>query len=858
MKKNKRNVCIVLGVGLFFTLLIGGALGGLLAGTVNVINTEQFAEFGTTLPTRLLDINGELITEFSSDEKRKVVEISEIPQHLIDALITREDNTFFEHNGFSIPAIIRAVIGQVFNLSLGGGSTLTQQIAGTLYLDRTEITISRKIEELWWAIQMERRYSKEEILELYMNQVYLGDGTYGVNSASEYYFGHPAQEITAAESALLVILLSNPSHYNPFENPNRAMERQKYVLDEMVNFGFLTQENANSQFEDFWLNFDYTRISSSAFYMRDDKAPWFSEYVRRELENMMYGTMNVYTDGYTVHTTMNMQHQLAAQDIMEYYIEEANRRYDLSTTGDREDIKTYAPLTELISLVFNIPELKVSEQRVELQAISAYKNEINPMLDVLSLMFDIEELKVGVVNKSTALTSKDKKKTTVEGTMISIENNTGYITALVGGSEYTQDNQFIRATQAMLQPGSSFKPLMYSAAIDSKKFTESTVLEDAPHVFKNADGTPYIPQNYLGTWEGPVQLWYALATSMNVPTLKVLEGTGFTAVIERAGKLLKIPSEDYEARGLLPYYPLALGVCAVTPIEMATAFATFPSKGKEIVPLAIRTVENKDGVVIIEPEKEIRQAQEAKGEATQFISPQTAYIMTHLLEGTVQAGTLRRPSYWGERFTYENSNGDEFEMPMAGKTGTTQNSDDAWTVGFSPYYTSAFWFGFDSRGQSLGPTITGSTLTGWAWAEYMYEANKGMPYKEFYKPPTGIEEAEVCAVSGLLLTNACNEGKGKRVYLTGTEPTTLCTYHNAKERQEARVVNVLKQKFITSGTDISAFEPETIGVKLDLSFLDKNTLEQITSDSKDSEVIIEPTENTEEKAKIPTRNPFLQ
>lgn len=821
------------------------------------MNNEHFSEFGTTLPTRLLDINGELITEFSSDEKRKVVEISELPQHLIDALITREDNTFFQHNGFSIPAIIRAVIGQVFNMSLGGGSTLTQQIAGTLYLDRTEITIKRKIDELWWAIQMERRYSKEEILELYMNEVYLGDGTYGVNSASEYYFGHPAQEITAAESALLVILLSNPSYYNPFENPNRAMERQKYVLDEMVAAGYLTQEDANAQFEDFWLNFDYTRISSSAFYMRDDKAPWFSEYVRRELEDMMYGTMNVYTDGYTVHTTMNMQHQLAAQDIMEYYIDEANRRYEISNTGDRDDIKTYAPLTELLSLVFNIPELKVSEQRVELNALSTYKNEINPMLDVLSLMFDIEELKVGVVNKATALSTADNKKTTVEGTMISLENNTGYITALVGGSEYTQDNQFIRATQAMLQPGSSFKPLMYSAAIDSKKFTEATVLEDAPHVFENADGTPYIPQNFLGTWEGPVQVWYALATSMNVPTLKVLEGTGFTAVIERAGTLLKIDPEDYEARGLLPYYPLALGVNAVTPIEMATAFATFPNQGKEVTPMAIRSVENKDGIVIIEPEKEIRQEQAEKGDAIQLISPQTAYIMTHLLEGTVQAGTLRRPSYWGERFTYENSNGDEFEMPMAGKTGTTQNSDDAWTVGFSPYYTSAFWFGFDSRGQSLGPTITGSTLAGWAWAEYMYEANLGLPYKDFYQPSTGIVEAEVCSVSGLLLTNSCDDGKTKRVFLEGTEPTTLCTYHNAQEREQARVVGVLKQKFITSGTDLSALEPETVGLTLDLSFLDSNTLEQLEN-NESSSVVEDPNKDTEEEVKIPTRNPFLE
>ena len=219
----KRTVFFILGTT-FFALIFGASLGSLIALTVNTKNTEYFTEFNPSLPTKLLDINGELITEFASDEKREMIGINELPQHMLDALITREDRIFYKHKGFSLKSIFRAIVGKLTNQSLGGGSTLTQQIAGTLYCDRTDYSYTRKLVELWWAIQMERRYSKDEILELYLNKVYLGGGTYGVNAASKYYFGHSAAEITPAEAAILVIQLSNPAYYNPFDHPNRARE----------------------------------------------------------------------------------------------------------------------------------------------------------------------------------------------------------------------------------------------------------------------------------------------------------------------------------------------------------------------------------------------------------------------------------------------------------------------------------------------------------------------------------------------------------------------------------------------------------------------------------------------------------
>ena len=281
----------------FFAVLFGFSLGLGLARTFDTKNSEQFMQISLALPTKILDINGELITEFTSEEKREIIAINEIPQHMIDALITREDRIFYEHHGFNAAAIIRAVIGQVFNISLGGGSTLTQQIAGTLYCDRKEMSLKRKLKELWWAIQMERRYTKNEIMEIYLNKIYFGGGSWGVNAASKYYFGHSAREITPAEAAMLVIQLSNPSYYNPFEHPNRAKDRQKYVLDSMVQSGYITQTQSEDSYDDYWLNFDYSRTDTSAFFMRDDKAPWFSEYVRRELENLIYGDADIYSSG---------------------------------------------------------------------------------------------------------------------------------------------------------------------------------------------------------------------------------------------------------------------------------------------------------------------------------------------------------------------------------------------------------------------------------------------------------------------------------------------------------------------------------------------------------------------------------
>lgn len=803
---------------LFFAAIVFGSLLGLgLSETVNIKNTEYITSFDTALPTKLLDINGELITEFASDEKREIISLNRLPQHMIDALLTREDRIFYKHHGFSFKAVMRAVIGKLTGRSLGGGSTLTQQIAGTLYCDRSDMSILRKIKELWWAIQMERHLSKNEILELYLNKIYFGGGTYGVNAASKYYFGHSAEEITPAEAAILVIQLSNPAFYNPFDHPNRAMDRQKDVLNFMVKAGYISKENADDSFEDFWSNFDYTRTSTSAYMMRDDKAPWFSEYVRRELGNMIYGSQSIYTSGFTVNTTLNLKHQQHAQRIMEKYIRIANERYQAEhSSRSGMAFTTYIPMTELLSLVFNLPAIKVSEQRAEAIANAAYMSQINPILDVVTMMTGCNNLKVSIINRANSETKKESEKTTIEGTMVSLENDTGYITALVGGSKFDQENQFIRAVQARVQPGSTFKPLYYTEAIDSRKFTPVTPISDTPVVFHTADGKPYIPLNFKGEWEGDVEVWYALCRSMNVPSLKVLDGIGFDAAINRAVSLLGISKEELPSRAFVPGYPLGLGVCSVRPIEMARAFSIIASGGKEITPMAIRTVEDRNGNIIMNPEREIREAQRAKGEAIQILSPQTAFVMSKLLENTVNGpGTLSAQSW---KFDYKTDKGQKYSIHAGGKTGTTQNWADAWTVGFTPYNTAAFWFGFDKPGQSLGLKITGATLAGFAWGDYMREIHRGMLSKDFKKPAEGVIEVTVCSVSGKIPTPECRKTTTQWV-LAGTQPTDICPIHGGKASSTSSVsIARLKSEMIQSGTRIRS-DFDFVPLKLNLDFL---------------------------------------
>lgn len=801
---------------LLLAILVGGSslLGFMLAKTKNIRESEEFTSFTLDLPSKVLDIRGDLMTEYASDEKRELITFNEVSPHLVHALLAREDRTFYSHSGFSIKAIFRAVIGRIFGKNLGGGSTITQQTAGNLYADRTEQTIKRKIVELWWAIQMERRYSKDEIMELYLNKVYFGSGNiHGIEAAAKFYCDARASELTPAESAVLVIQLSSPLYNNPFEYPNTARKMQSGVLEQMVKMGYISDEVAKEAFEEYWANFDYTRTNFSGFLDREDRSPWFSEYVRRELENLMYGTMDYYTGGYTIHTTCDLRHQNLAERFLLPGIEKANKDFALTSVHDSGMLKKFNNITALLALCFNIPAIKADSGREQVIAMNYYRDEINPVIGVFSLMFDIQSLQV-VTKKGAARALEQKEKTTVEGALICLENETGYITAIVGGSEFTQTNQFIRATQGHFQAGSSIKPFYYSAAIDARVITAGSQLNDVPTVFENNAGVQFIPQNYSGKWKGTVLAYKALAISLNIPAVEVLRRVGFDAAINRITNLTGITDPDRIKANFPRVYPLALGFSAFSPLEMAKAYAVFANHGKRVDPIAILNIEGRDGNILLDVERDLRIEQRKLGSAMQVISPQNAYIMTTIMKETVTNGSMFGATQGGKKFSYKDEKtGQYYTIPVAGKTGTSQNWSDAWTIGYSPYYTTAVWFGFDRGGLSLGMNNEAASLAAPVWANFMYEIHKPMPYKNFTRPETGLTYVQVCPVSGQLLTEECGQASVGLYYLTGTEPTEKCTYHSSAKALKDLGEERIRQAF--GGFD--GFNPDDDFITIDPS-----------------------------------------
>ncbi|MDA3956531.1 penicillin-binding protein 1A [Oceanispirochaeta sp.] len=803
----KLILIILLSLLVLITAGVGISAGLVVATNFNIMNMENFGEDNPALPSQILDINGNLITEFFSDEKREIVSIKDLPESLIYALITREDGDFFKHNGFSLYGTLRAgfkiITGQYFS----GGSTLTQQLAGHLYADRSDISVTRKLKELWWSFQLERQLTKYEIMELYINKMPFGHNTYGVEAASKFYFDHSAEENTVAESVMLVIQLVRPGLYSPIRFPEKAKIVQTEIVNQMVNRGYLSPEDAQLTLIDYWTNkYDWSRDNkTTAFFAREDKAPWFSEYIRSQLDEMLLGKQDIYRDGYIVHTTLNLDFQQKADELTIKGLARWNKSYQEST-GNRMDIvdDVYVPIIDLLSLTMNIEDIRIAGSQDKKRAKEDFKNSVNPTMDMLSMMFGMEELK----SLSQFIYGDNRMKnqqSTVQTAMITLDNETGYILAMVGGSEFNRSNQFNRAVDGELMPGSSFKPLYYSAAISSRKFTPATRIYDGPKVFWNPDGSSYTPMNYKGEWIGNVLLRDALANSMNVPAITVLDGIGFESAISRAARLLGYTDPQEIGRRFPRVYPLGLGVITVSPLRMAKAYATFPNQGRGVEPLAIRYVEDRNGNIILNPERDLRNQQ--KKEDLQIMSAEEAYIMVDLLHTTTMSGTLSHLPRYVEGFD---------RMPMGGKTGTTQNWADAWTAGFSPYYTTVMWAGFDQGGSTLGVNQTGATATGWIWGEYMSYINSRVPVKGFTKPSSGLVEMDVCDLSGMVPTDLCPRTRHE-IFLAGTQPTTYCPIHAfEKTRDEA-----LTQKYLN---DVSSALISAPGVELlQDPYSDKNT-----------------------------------
>ncbi len=809
--RRRLAIRILIGMALVVAVTVGITTGFALAAVYSIPDIEKYGNQTTALPSQVLDRNGDLITEFFSDENRDIVAIDELPRHLIYALITREDQYFFEHGGFSFQGTARAAWNLLSNNYVSGGSTLTQQLAGHLYADRNEFSVQRKLRELWWALQIERHWTKYEILEKYLNTMFFGHGNYGVETASQYYFGHSARDLSVAESAMLVIQLANPSLYSPIRRPNSARTMQRRILDQMVENGYATQDEVDVAFEQYWNNYDFTRSNTStAFFEREDRAPYFSEYVRYRLENeLLLGSADINRDGFVVHTTLDLGFQDAARQYVRQGLAAANSTYRSNTRERSNYGDDLVPVIDLLSLTLDLPELHVADAKRRQNARDVYHEEMTPLLDVVSLMFGVDERNQlrQAARQSYVRAQQEAERTTVEGALITLENGSGRILAMIGGSRFEGRNQFNRAVDARVEPGSSFKPLYYAAAVEEEVITPATMIYDSPVVFWNDDGTPYTPKNYRGEWSGPVLARFALARSMNVPSLRILDRVGFDAALDTASSLLGIPEDERVQRNLVRRYPVGLGIVEVAPIEMAKAFATFANQGKEVVPIGIRYIEDRNGRIILEPEKQMRLEQRERGEDTQVISPQTAYIMTDMLQTTVESGTLRHlPRYYFD---------EDFDQPVGGKTGTTQNWSDAWTVGFTPYYTTALWFGFDQGGtNSLGTNQTGAVTTGPVWGRYMNAIHQDLPRRDFTRPANGLTRVTVSERSGKLPTENYDGATREEIFISGTEPREFDTLEDFESRQQPLLVDRLRENIENSSFSLDGGQSEDMGRQL--------------------------------------------
>ena len=776
MRFNGRHrvvLLVLIGFTVLIAIAVGVTVGVAIASVHNVREISRSTETESALPTVLIDRDGAEITELFGDEKRSLVSIEDLPRHVIYALVTREDRAFFQHNGFNLWRMTNAAVNLALDYVTGGrvgyfsgASTVTQQLAKMMYTDQS-VTVTRKLRELWWALQLERHLTKYEILEEYLNRMPFGHGTYGIEAASRFYFNHPATELTIAESVLLILQLSSPGHltYSPIANPESARGLQREILDQMVELGYATQDEADASYQDYWANHDYTRSANTAAFLErleSDPAPWFTEHVRNRLQDeLLLGSANIYTDGYTVFTTLDLDYQLVAQQQLWEGISDANATYRRNQTNSEERIERFVPMIEMLSLGFDIENVRVGTERDQKRAAIHFRDEIAPMLDLLSMSFDsTEQDAMRQIAKAAYLQRQQvTERTKVEGAIITLENDTGHILAMVGGSPFEGSNQNNRAINARRPPGSAFKPLYYAAAINEEVISPATVFMDSPVVFWNNDGTPYVPENYNGTWDGPTRARYALATSMNVVSLKVLDRVGFTDALGTAGRLLGLNETQMAERGFEPRYPVGLGTVSVSPLLMAKAFATFPNGGREVIPVSILKIEDRRGVTILSPAQDVAEELVRKGRTAQIISPQAAYIMVDMLQSTVDFGTLRNRRLLVGGFD---------DMPMAGKTGTTQNWSDAWTVGFSPYMTTAVWLGFDRGGSnSLGTNQTGAQTAGPIWARYMKTVHEELPPREFDRP-TGIVEVTVTAESGKLPTEDYRGTTVEELFIAGS------------------------------------------------------------------------------------------
>ncbi|HTR68127.1 MAG TPA: PBP1A family penicillin-binding protein [Terriglobales bacterium] len=700
---------------LFFgALVVAAAAVGALSGLLVVYSTDlpqvqELEHYRPSSITQIYDDQGRIIGSFAL-QRRVISSYEDFPPVLRDALISIEDKDFYRHWGINFWRMIGAAYRDVESGGkVQGASTLTMQLARNLFLS-PDRSFHRKIQEILLAIQIERRFTKPQIFTLYANQIYLGHGVYGFEAASEFYFSKPAKQLRLEEAALLAGLPKSPAYYSPIVHPDRALKRRNLVINAMLEDGKLTAEDANE--------LRNRPIRLRLAHDPDSLAPYYVEEIRRYLENK-YGSDQVHEGGLRVYTSIDADLQRAANKAVLDGLAAYERRhgwkghlenvradgislaaYQHPDWDDEPEVGGYihALVTAVSPGSVTVKFGRYSATLTQPDAAWAQRK----LHDILK-PGDIVYLKVESLGPGVHAHVGLEQDSGAQGALIAIDNVSGGIKAMVGGRDF-ELSKFNRATQALRQVGSSFKPYVYTAAIDQGASPDDTIL-DAPVTFQTASG-PYTPHNYDEKFEGTITLRRALAQSRNIPALKLADQVGIKSVIDyahRFGITSNIP----------PFLPVALGAAEVTLYEQTSAFSVFPSDGVRITPRYITKVTDYDGRVLEEDFPDVKDV----------ISARTARIMTGMLQQVVLHGTGVAAA--------------SMKVPLGGKTGTTNDFTDAWFVGFSPSMTCGVWIGFDEK-KTLGPKETGAHAALPIWMDFMKVALAGKDPGQFLAPDLSI------------------------------------------------------------------------------------------------------------------------
>ena len=685
----------------------------------NLPDISDLADYRPKLPLRVYSAEGALLGEFG-EERRNLTPIGEIPQVMKDAVLAIEDARFFQHGGVDYKGVLRAGLANLGRVKSQGASTITMQVARNVYLS-SEKTFTRKIYEILLTFKLEHLLTKDQILEIYMNQIFLGNRAYGFAAASEAYFGKPLKSVSIAEAAMLAGLPKAPSAYNPISNPKRARARQQYIIERMEENGFITAQQA-----------EQAKKEELKIRTGPDNTRIHAEYVAemaRQLIFAQYGN-EAYTRGLNVYTTLNAAEQEAAYVALRRGIMDYERRQQYrgpekfvalpASAQEVEDAIDDALANHpdngdvLSAVVLEASAKRILAARANGDSVEITGDGLKPAQSGLSDKAPPNiKIRRGAVIR-VVKTPKGAWEITqlpeVEGAFVALDPRNGSIRALVGGFDFDK-NKFNHAAQAWRQPGSSFKPFIYSAALE-KGFTPATVINDAPLFFDAGvtGGQPWEPKNYDGKYDGPMSMRTGLAKSKNMISIRILQAVGPKTAQEWVGRFGFDP-EKHPA-----YLTMALGAGSVTPLQMASAYSVFANGGYRINPWLIAKVTDHKGRVISEI------TPPALNEQPRAIDARNAFVMSSLLQEVTRTGTAARAQATLKR------------PDLYGKTGTTNDSVDAWFAGFQPTIAAVTWIGYDTP-RNLGSRETGGGLSLPVWISFMERALKGVPVMEPTVPP---------------------------------------------------------------------------------------------------------------------------